>query len=414
VIVITDGGRILGLGDLGAHGMGIPIGKLALYTACGGIPPVSCLPIMLDVGTDNESLLDDPLYIGLEQRRLRGDAYTDLVDEVVEAIGERFPRAVLQFEDFSSSNALMLLHRYRDRLCCFNDDIQGTAAVTVAGLRSALRVTGGSLRDGRYVFVGAGQAGLGIGTLLAVALEAAGLTEREALDRIWFYDHLGLVTPQRTDLPPQGRRFGRAPGPAGPPADLVSLVREARPTAIVGASGQPGLFSQTVIETMAASVERPIVLALSNPTSKSECTARQAYEWTGGRAVFASGSPFDPVVFDGRTFVPGQCNNAYVFPGVGLGAVIAESSRVTNSMFLAAGEALAATLTAEDVASGRIFPPISTIRAVSRRIAAAVAEVAWKEGVARRPRPADLDAEIAAYQFDPTYPDLLARTAGID
>jgi malate dehydrogenase (oxaloacetate-decarboxylating)(NADP+) len=401
VIVVTDGERILGLGDLGANGMGIPIGKLALYTACAGIPPTACLPIMLDVGTENEALLADPLYIGLAQRRLRGDAFDELVDELVEAVGERFPRAILQFEDFATGNAFRLLDRYRDRICCFNDDIEGTAAVTLAGLRSALRLTGGALRDGRYLFLGAGEAGLGIGHLLVAAMTAEGASAEEAHDRLWFCDSHGLVTRDRADLSAEKRRLARAHAPA---ADFVEVLREARPTVLIGVCGTPGRFDRVVLETFASFTPRPVVLALSNPTSKSECTARQAYEWSGGRAVFASGSPFAPVELDGRILVPGQCNNAYVFPGVGLGLLVAEARRVTDSMFLAAAQALAAEVTDADLASGRIYPSLARIREVSGRIAAAVAEVTWAQGLARRPRPPDLEGDVAAHQFDPAYP----------
>ena len=401
VIVVTDGERVLGLGDLGANGMGIPIGKLALYTACAGIPHTACLPMMLDVGTENEALLADPLYVGLEQRRLRGAAYDELVDELVDAVRERFPRAILQFEDFASDNALRLLDRYRDRICCFNDDIEGTAAVTLAGLISAQRLTGGALRDGRYLFVGAGQAALGIGRLLAAAIVAEGATAREAQDRLWFFDAGGLLTLDRTDLSAARRLVARAHAPC---RDLVEVLRAARPTVLIGVSGVGGRFDRTVIETLAAITPRPVVLALSNPTSKSECTARQAYEWTAGRAVFASGSPFAPVELDGRSFAPGQCNNAYVFPGLGLGLMLAQARRVTESMFLAAARALAAEVEAADLESGRIFPPLARIGEVSSRIAAVVAEVAWSQGIARRSRPADLAADIAAVRFDPAYP----------
>jgi malate dehydrogenase (oxaloacetate-decarboxylating)(NADP+) len=400
VIVMTDGERVLGLGDLGANGMGIPIGKLALYTACAGIPHTGCLPIMLDVGTENEALLADPLYVGLEQRRLRGAAYDELVDELVDAVRERFPRAILQFEDFASDNAMRLLDRYRDRICCFNDDSEGTAAVTLAGLISALRLTGGALREGSYLFVGAGQAAIGIGRLLAAAIRAEGATAREAQDRLWFFDAGGLLTLDRTDLTASRRLVARAHAPC---RDLVEVLRAARPTVVIGASGIGGRFDRTVIETLAAITPRPVVLALSNPTSKSECTASQAYEWTAGRAVFASGSPFAPVELDGRTFAPGQCNNAYVFPGLGLGLMVAEARRVTESMFLAAARALAAEVGAADLESGRIFPPFARIGEVSSRIAAAVAEVAWSQGIARRARPADLAADIAALRFDPAY-----------
>jgi malate dehydrogenase (oxaloacetate-decarboxylating)(NADP+) len=401
VIVVTDGERILGLGDLGANGMGIPIGKLALYTACAGIPPTACLPVMLDVGTENQELLEDPLYIGSPRRRLRGAAYDELVEELVEEVRTRFPQALLQFEDFATHNAFRLLDRYRGRICTFNDDIQGTAGVTVAGLRAARRITGGSLREGRYLFLGAGEAGIGIGHLLIAAMRSEGASETEARDRLWFFDSRGLVGRDRTDLSEEKRRFARD---AAPVASFAEAVRQLRPTALIGVCGQPGRFDREVLETMAARSPRPVVFALSNPTSQSECTARQAYEWTGGRAVFASGSPFDPVQIDGRTFFPSQCNNSYVFPGIGLGVIVAEAARVTDEMFLAAAEALAGEVSQTDVDAGRIYPPLGRIRAVSRRIAGAVAEVAWAQGVARRERPDDLEAAIAAYQFDPSYP----------
>jgi malate dehydrogenase (oxaloacetate-decarboxylating)(NADP+) len=413
VIVVTDGERILGLGDLGANGMGIPIGKLALYTACAGIPPTACLPIMLDVGTENEALLADPLYIGLAQRRLRGEAFGELVDELVEGVRERFPRAILQFEDFATHNAFQLVARYRDRICCFNDDIEGTAAVTLGGLRSALRLTGGSLRDGRYLFLGAGEAGLGIGHLLVAAMAEEGAGADEALERLWFCDSRGLVVRDRADLSAEKRRFARAHAPC---TDFIEVLREARPTVLIGACGMPGRFDRLVLETLASITPRPVVMALSNPTSKSECTAGQAYEWTGGRAVFASGSPFDPVTIGGRTMTPGQCNNAYVFPGVGLGLLVAEARRVTDSMFLAAARVLAGEASDADLASGRLYPPLARIREVSSRIAAAVAEEAWDRGLARRSRPADLEADIAAHQFDTAYPVLVSeveRASGV-
>jgi len=401
VIVVTDGERILGLGDLGANGMGIPIGKLALYTACAGIPPTSCLPLTLDVGTANQSLLDDPLYIGCPVQRLRGAAYDELVEELVEAVAARFPRALLQFEDFATDNAFRLLERFRNRVCCFNDDIQGTAGVTLAGLRGALRITGGSLSSGRYLFLGAGEAGIGIAHLLVAAMVVEGSSEEAARDRVWFFDSRGLVSRRRSDLSEHKLRFARD---AEPSSDFLQVLQAARPTALIGVCGMPGRFDRPVLEAMAAINQRPIVFALSNPTSKSECTALEAYRWTSGRAVFASGSPFDPVEYDGRTLLPSQCNNAYLFPGVGLGVVAAEAARVTDEMFLAGARALSGEVSEADIESGRIYPPLARIREVSRRIAVAVAEVAWAQGLARRARPGDLDADIAAYQFDPTYP----------
>ncbi|MBW2445869.1 MAG: NAD-dependent malic enzyme [Deltaproteobacteria bacterium] len=398
VIVVTDGERILGLGDLGADGMGIPIGKLALYTACAGISPTACLPVTLDVGTDREALRDDPLYLGLPQPRLRGEAYDALVDEFVTAVEEVFPRALLQLEDFATRQAFGLLARYRNRLCCFDDDIQGTGAVALAGLYSALRITGGRLADRRYLFAGAGEAGIGIGSLLVAALQEEGLTDAEAHARCWYVDSQGLVLESRPDLAEHKRPFAREGVACG---DLESAVREIRPTVLIGASGAPGIFTQTVLELMAADEKHPIVFALSNPTSKAECTARQAYEWTGGRAVFASGSPFPPVDVAGHTFVPGQCNNAYIFPGVGLGAMACQLRAVSDEMFFAAARALADEVTAADLDLGRVYPPLERIRDVSLRIAVAVAEIAYARGLAGVPRPDDLEDHIRQQMYHP-------------
>jgi malate dehydrogenase (oxaloacetate-decarboxylating)(NADP+) len=400
IIVVTDGERILGLGDLGADGMGIPIGKLALYSACAGIHPTRCLPVTLDVGTENEERLRDPLYIGLPRRRLRGEAYDALVDEFVAAVERVFPRAVLQLEDFGNQNAFRLLERYRDRLPCFDDDIQGTGAVAVAGLEAALRITGGRLADQRVLFFGAGEAAIGVADCFVAALVADGVAEREARERCWLVDRRGLVVAGRDDLAPHKRRYAHAR--AGLP-DLLSCVEALRPTALVGASGVPGTFTRPVLEALARAVERPIVFALSNPTSKSECTAEQAYAWTGGRAIFASGSPFAPVELGGRRFVPGQGNNAYVFPGVGLGAIASGARRVTDEMFFAAARALAREVGEEDLALGRVYPALSRIRDVSAVIAAAVAEVAFARGLASVPRPADVAGLVRGEMYDPVY-----------
>lgn len=400
IVVVTDGERILGLGDLGADGMGIPIGKLALYTACAGIPPTQCLPVTLDVGTDNVDLLRDPLYIGLRRKRLRGAEYDELVEELLAALAARFPRAVLQLEDFANVNAFRLLDRYRDRYCLFDDDIQGTAAVALAGLWSALRLTGGRLADQRLLFLGAGEAGLGIGELVASALAEEGIDPEEARRRCWFVDSRGLVVRDRDDLAAPKRPFAHPHARVG---DFLEAIRALRPTGIIGVSGRPGTFTRPVLEAMAEINERPIVFALSNPTSKSECTASEAYVWTQGRCVFASGSPFDPVSLDGRTFVPGQGNNAYIFPGLGLGAIASGTRRITDGMFLAAARALADEASEEDLRQGRIYPALGRIRAVSARIAAAVAAVAYERGLAQEPKPRDLPAHVAALMFDPSY-----------
>ncbi len=403
MIVVTDGERILGLGDLGADGMGIPIGKLALYTACAGVHPTQCLPITLDVGTENDRRLADPLYIGLPRRRLRGQAYDDLVDELVSAIQTVFPQAVLQLEDFATANAFRLLERYRDQLPCFDDDIQGTASVALAGVLSALRVTGQPLSETRWLFLGAGEAGIGIGDLIVAALVDQGMETEEARRHCWFMDSKGLVVRGRTDLAAHKLPYAHEHEPM---TDLAAAVETLRPQGIIGVSGTPKTFTRKVLGRLAEINERPVVFALSNPTSKSECTARQAYQWTDGRGIFASGSPFDPVDYGGRTFVPGQGNNAYVFPGVGLGVIAAEASRVTDEMFFVAAEALAAQVTENDLSLGRMYPSLTRIREVSVEIAAAVAEVAFETGLAGIARPADLKGHIRALMFEPEYPSL--------
>ncbi|MDP9143225.1 MAG: NAD-dependent malic enzyme, partial [Actinomycetota bacterium] len=403
VIVATDGERILGLGDLGAFGMGIPIGKLALYTACAGIHPAECLPVTLDMGTDNAELLADPLYTGLVRPRLRGAEYEACIEEFVTAVEEVFPGVLLQWEDFATDNAFAILARYRDRLCTFNDDIQGTAAVTLAGLLSAGRVTGHPLAEQRLLFLGAGSAATGIATLIVNAMVREGMPEGEARRRCWFYDSRGLVTAARADLQEYKRPFAHAHPPA---ASFLEAVRALRPTAILGLAAQPGAFTPEVLREMASINERPVVLALSNPTSKSECTAEDAYRHTDGRVVFASGSPFDPVTLEGRHFVPGQGNNAYIFPGLGLGAILAGARRVTDPMFHAAAAALAGFVDEDTLATGSLFPPLERIREVSARIAEAVIRVAHEEGLATTALPADLGATVRAAMYQPEYPDL--------
>jgi malate dehydrogenase (oxaloacetate-decarboxylating)(NADP+) len=401
IVVVTDGERILGLGDLGAHGMGIPIGKLALYTACAGVDPSRCLPVTLDVGTNNEALLTDPLYTGLPQRRLRGLDYDSLVEEVLTAVNERFPGVLVQFEDFATENALRLLGRYRDRICTFNDDIQGTAAVVLAGLFSAGRITGRSLKDQKILFYGAGASASGIAGLIVSAMQTEGLSEEQSRGNCWLVDSKGLVVKSRTDLGEHKKPYAHDYQFI---ADLSRSIQELRPTALIGVSAQPGAFTQTVLSTLAEINDRPIVFALSNPTSKSECTAEQAYAATDGRCVFAAGSPFGPVVYKGRTFVPGQGNNSYIFPGLGLGVIAAGARRVTDSMFDAAARALAAMVTEESLAQGLTYPPLASIRTVSLGIAVAVARVAWQSGLATRPQPEDLTAHVRSLMYEPDYP----------
>jgi len=400
VIVVTDGERILGLGDLGADGMGIPVGKLSIYTACGGVDPSFCLPVALDVGTENQAMLDDPLYIGVKQRRLRAAAYDELVDEFIDAVQVVFPRALIQLEDFATANAFRLLRKYRERCCLFDDDIQGTGAMTLAGLYSALRITGGALTEQKILFQGAGEAGIGIGDLLVAAMVAEGLSEAAARQRCWFVDSHGLVVKARADLAPHKRPYAHEHEHL---PDFPTAVKTLQPTVIIGVSGQPETFTQAVLETMLGYNERPIVFALSNPTSKSECTAEEAYRWTQGRAIFASGSPFDPVVLDGEWYVPGQGNNAYIFPGVGLGVIACGAARVTDEMFFTAAKVLAHEVSAADLEQGRVYPPLARTREVSAVIAAAVAEVAYAQRLARIPRPEDLLAHIKAQMYDPRY-----------
>ncbi|HET8835397.1 MAG TPA: NAD-dependent malic enzyme [Gemmatimonadales bacterium] len=401
VIVVTDGERILGLGDLGAYGMGIPIGKLALYTACGGVPPSLCLPVMLDVGTDNPALLEDPLYTGLLQPRLRGRDYAELVDELMRGVGEVFPGALVQFEDFGTANAIGLLERYREHACVFNDDIQGTAAAALAALLVAGRAAGRSLTGERLLFLGAGAAAGGIADLVVTALRQRGLTEPEARGRIAMFDERGLVVAGRPGLGDTARRYALDhPAVAG----LAEAVRALRPTALIGVSGQPSLFTREVLEAMAEVNARPAVFALSNPTSRAECSAEQAYRWAGGRVLFSSGSPCPPVELDGRWFTPSQTNNAYVFPGLGLAVVASGARRVTEGMFLAAASALAGTADETLLAGGALFPPIERIRDVSLQVAVAVARVAIAEGLATRELPEDLEGHLRAAMYQPVHP----------
>lgn len=400
IIVVTDGERILGLGDLGANGMGIPVGKLSLYSACAGVHPSLCLPITLDVGTNNESFLKDPLYLGLLQRRLRGEEYDELLDEFVTTVQEVFPRALIQFEDFSNLNAFRVLKKYRDRACCFNDDIQGTAGVILAGLFSALRITGGNLTDQTLLFFGAGEAGIGIGDLIVSTMVERGLSKGEAKRKCWFVDSKGLVVKSRDNL--QDHKLPYAHDHEFLP-DLMSAMETLKPTALIGVSGQPQTFTQPIVEQMAGMNERPIIFALSNPTSKAECTAEQAYTWTGGRAIFASGSPFDPVTLEGKTYVPGQGNNAYVFPGVGLGVIASGARHVTDEMFAAAARALAHEVSEHDLEKGCIYPPLTKIGDVSAMIAAAVAERAYEGDLAAKPRPENLLAYMKSQQYWPEY-----------
>lgn len=402
IVVVTDGSRILGLGDLGTNGMGIPIGKLSLYVVGAGIHPRRTLPVMLDVGTNNAELREDPLYLGERRARLSDAEFYRVVEAFVTAVHERWPHALIQFEDFSNNHAFPLLSRYRNRVLSFNDDIQGTGAVTLAGIMGAMRVTGQSLAQQRVVFQGAGSAARGIADQIVTGMmEQGGLSLEQARRRIWWVDSRGLVTRDRlADLAEHKRDFAQ---PAPPLGGILEVVAEVRPTVLIGVSGQPGAFSEAVIREMHSHTPRPIVFPLSNPTAKAECTAEQAYDWTRGAALFASGSPFPPVTYEGRIFVPGQCNNMYVFPGVGMGAVACRAKAVTDRMFHTAARALAEQVSDDSLAAGRLYPDLNIIREISAQIAAAVCEVAFEQGIAGIERPDDLLRYIKARMYYPRY-----------
>jgi malic enzyme len=407
VIVVTDNERILGIGDQGAGGMGIPIGKLALYTLGAGIHPSTCLPISLDVGTDNGDLLRDRLYVGWRNPRLRGEPYFDLVDEFVDAVKHTYPDALFQWEDFGKNTSFRHLETHRERICSFNDDIQGTAAVSVAGLLGAMRLTGGKLRDQRIVLLGAGSAGVGISRLIVDEMITEGLPRAEAHDRIFTLDSKGLVVEGRPGLDDHKREFAVAParlsswGPQGDQIPLLEVVRRVRPTVLFGVSGQAGAFDEQTVRTVAQHTKRPVILPLSNPTSCAEARPVDIIAWTEGRAIVGTGSPFDDVIYDGRRHRIGQGNNVFIFPGVGLGTIVSKARKVTDGMFLAAAKALAKGVSEDQLAMGCIYPRIDEVRTVSRAVAVAVARRAIEEGVAK---PVDgLEERIAAAMWEPRY-----------
>jgi len=400
MIVVTDGERILGLGDLGANGMGIPVGKLALYTGCGGIAPELCLPVTLDVGTNNAELLADAYYVGLRQRRVTGQPYDDFMEEFITSAREVFPGVVIQFEDFANHNAFRLLEKYRERIPTFNDDIQGTAAVALAGIFSALRITGQPLTDQRFLFMGAGEAAVGIADLISSAMEKNGLSPTEAKKRCWLFDSQGLVVSGRPQLASHKAAYAHDNAPVG---DFVTAIRTLKPTGIIGVAAVGGTFTREVLDEIAKINERPIVFALSNPTSQAECTAEEAYRWTRGRALFACGSPFDPVTLDGKTFVPRQGNNSYIFPGIGLGAVASGTRRINDDVFMAAAYRLAHLVSESDLEQGSLYPALSRTREVSAHIGAAVAEAAHAQELTDRKKPDDLLKDMAAQMYDPSY-----------
>ncbi|KAL3337735.1 hypothetical protein AABB24_030060 [Solanum stoloniferum] len=404
VIVVTDGERILGLGDLGCQGMGIPVGKLALYTALGGVRPSACLPITIDVGTNNEKLLNDEFYIGLKQRRATGQEYYDFLHEFMSAVKQNYGEKILvQFEDFANHNAFELLAKYRTSHLVFNDDIQGTASVVLAGLIASLKLLGGALCDHTFLFLGAGEAGTGIAEL--IALEISNKTKipvEETRKKIWLVDSKGLIVSGRKEtLQAFKKPWAHEHEPVN---NLLDAVKAVKPTVLIGTSGTGRTFTKEVVEAMACMNKRPLIMALSNPTSQAECTAEEAYTWSEGRAVFASGSPFPSFEYDGKLNIPGQANNCYIFPGFGFGLVMSGTIRVHDDMLLAASEALAAQVTEEHYAKGMIYPPFADIRKISAHIAASVAAKAYELGVATRlPRPADLVKYAESCMYTPNY-----------
>lgn len=416
LLVVTDNERILGLGDLGAGGMGIPVGKLALYVAGAGIHPSKCLPVSLDVGTNNQELLDDPLYNGHRAHRLTGQAYFDFVERFVQAVRDVFPHAIIQWEDFAKAHSFTLLERYQKRVPSFNDDIQGTAAVTLGGIFAALRITGQAIRDQRVLFIGAGGACIGIARLTSAAMREAGATEQELERAIAVFDSEGLLHTGR-DLRERFKRefalskrslehFGLSEREDPSP---VEMIRAFKPTVLVGATGQSGAFTRDMVEEMAKHVDRPVILPLSNPTSKSECTPQDALEWTEGRALVATGSPFDDVTYEGRRHVIGQSNNVFIFPGVGLAAIVAKSREINDDMFLVAARTLASCVSEERLALGAIFPSQNELRNVSLQIACAVVRCARDAHLGRAIPDDEIETTTRDAVWYPSYIPILAR-----
>lgn len=398
--VVTDGERILGLGDLGISGMGIPIGKLCLYTACAGVPPQYTLPIVLDVGTNNEELLHDPLYPGLKKHRVRGKEYDDFIETFVNAVNDVFPGICIQWEDFAGVNAIQILEKYREKVCTFNDDIQGTASVIVAGLLAASKASKKIITEQKFLFLGAGAASIGIADLLIKIMMLNGMSNEDAHKRIWLFDSKGLVTKSRTDLAGHKVLFASDDEFTNSFSDAIRTIK---PTAIIGLSTMKGAFTKEVIQLMSEINEKPIIFPCSNPTSRSECTAEEAYTWSGGRAIFAAGSPFDPVVLNGKTYTPGQGNNVYIFPAMGLAVFATKAKRVTDGMFITAANALASQLTVEDLENGLVFPPIKKILQVEADMAVKIAEYIFDNGLAQVTRPKNIEVFIKEKMYRPEY-----------
>jgi malate dehydrogenase (oxaloacetate-decarboxylating)(NADP+) len=398
--VVTDGGRILGLGDLGICGIGIPIGKLILYTSCAGVPPENTLPIVLDVGTNNEEFLKDPLYPGLKIKRIRGKEFDEFVEEFVMAITEVFPKICIQWEDFPGIDAIRILEKYRDKVCTFNDDMQGTAAIATAGIITASKFSGNTFREQRILFLGAGAAAFGIAEMLLHKFQKEGLSKEEAYRHIWMFDVSGLLVNSRTDLADYQKAFAHESAPS---KDFAESILKIKPTAIIGVSTVGGAFTQQVIENMCEVNENPVIFPYSNPTSHSECTAEQAYTWSNGKAIFASGSPFAPVTFNGRTYTPGQGNNVYIFPAMGLAIFATESKKVTDEMFITAAEAVAEQVTEENYKKGLIYPRVDDILEVSYNVAVKIAENIFNSGLAGVEKPGDIRAFIKSKMYEPNY-----------
>jgi malate dehydrogenase (oxaloacetate-decarboxylating)(NADP+) len=400
-ICVTDGGRILGLGDLGANGAGIPIGKLQLYTACAGVPPQYLLPMYLDAGTNNEQYLHDPLYLGMRKTRPPTAELFSFVDEFVEAVQEVFPKCCIHFEDWTGADAVHLLQRYRDKYCVYNDDVQGTAGITLAGMINAVKLKGTKLKDEKYLFLGAGSAGIGLADLLCSALVAQGMSRKDAQSRVYMFDVNGLLESSRTDLVDFQKPYAHKHAPT---KDFVAAIESIKPTTIIGVSTIGGAFTQKVVETMSRINDRPVILALSNPTEHAECTAEQAYSWSNGKAIYAAGVQFAPVHYKGQTFLPGQANNFYIFPAVGMAIFATQAKRVTDEMFIEAGQAVADHVAPELLKQGLLYPLQSNILETEIQTAARVAKLVFDSGFARVERPADMVSFIRRHVYKPEYP----------
>ncbi|MEA3071051.1 MAG: hypothetical protein QOD29_2497 [Alphaproteobacteria bacterium] len=399
-ICVTDGGRILGLGDLGANGAGIPIGKLQLYTACAGVPPQYLLPMYLDAGTNNEQYLHDPLYLGMRKTRPPTAELFSFVDEFVEAVQEVFPKCCIHFEDWTGVDAVHLLQRYRDKYCVYNDDVQGTAGITLAGMINAVKLKGTKLKDEKYLFLGAGSAGIGLADLLCSALVAQGISLKEAQSRVYMFDVNGLLESSRKDLVDFQKPYAHSHAPT---KDFVAAIESIKPTTIIGVSTIGGAFTQKVVESMSRITDRPVILALSNPTEHAECTAEQAYSWSKGKAIYAAGVQFAPVHYKGQTFLPGQANNFYIFPAVGMAIFATQAKRVTDEMFIEAGQAVADQVAPELLKQGLLYPLQSNILETEIQTAARVAKLVFDSGLARVERPADMVAFIRRHVYKPEY-----------